>query len=290
MKKTVRIFVAVLAVLFAVLGMTACELPLSDEGEELTEKVQAMVDAILADDADTVRAQFSEEVDLSSFDETFASWKSLLAGFEGYGLTPTAWKKSIDNGVSSFELTCRITSGDKTLLVQAKTVEGKLVSFVFSTEDAKAEGGIAGVVSIVMYVITGLSVALVVLMVIDCARRRLNAKALWIILIVIGHLEIYATKTASDLSMGYHIGALVPFSNFAAYESGAFELSLFIPVGAIVYFFMRKWLTAKYEAPVKPDEGVPAALADETGESDKESVEMPAAPQAENGDSFDRKD
>lgn len=254
MKRAVRIFVAVLAVLLALLGMTACELPMPDEGEAMTETVQAVIDAILADDADTVKAQLSQEVDLTSFDETFATWKTLLASFEDYELTPTAWKKSIENGVSSFELTCRITAGKETLSVQAKTVEGELTSFVFFKEDVKTEGGLAGVLSIVMYVVTGLSVALVVLMVIDCVRRKLNAKALWIIVIVIGHLELYATKVASKLNVGFHIGAIVPFSELTAFESGAFDLSLIIPVGAIVYFFMRKWLTAKYEAPVKPTE------------------------------------
>lgn len=289
MKKTVRIFVVALAVLLLMACMTACELPLPDEGEALAETVQTMVDAIVADDADTVKAQLSEKVDLTSFDETFASWKTLLAGVDTYEFQAIGWKKSLDNGVSSFELTGRIESESGTLLVQAKTVEGELVSFVFSTEDAKTEGGIAGVVSIVMYVITGLSVALVVLMVIDCARRRLNAKALWIILILIGHLELYATKAASGLSMGFHIGAIVPFSSYTVYESGAFDWSLLIPVGAIVYFFLRKWLTAKYEAPVKPVEDEYVVLEEGAGTAgDAEKSENP--PMASQSEETPRED
>lgn len=247
MKSLCRLLVAVLSVIVLSMALCACRMPFPAETERLTEEIETVLDGILSGDRQLVRDRFAEETAFSDFDGVFDSWTQSLEGVEGFTLEPIGWRKAVENGVHTFEITCRVQSEIDGLLVRATMQDGKLVAFTLSAEDPEVEGGAVLVTNIVFYVLTGLSVALVVLMLIDCSRRKVNAKPLWLILIAIGHVEIYASLLSSETSFGIHIGDLIPFSELTVWQSGAFDLSVMLPVGAAVYFFMRKWLTEHYE-------------------------------------------
>jgi len=85
-------------------------------------------------------------------------------------------------------------------------------------------------------------------MLIDCAKRNIKWKPLWIILILMGMF----TVVISDSRFSVHIGlVLAEYCHLKLFTSGSFELNLALPVGAIVYFFIRKTLPPK-TSPVDP--------------------------------------
>ena len=279
MKQTIRVFAALFALL-TLLCLCSCELPMPKEGEALEDVAEDVIEEILAGDPDAVRSYFSADTDLTDFDAVFAEWQTLLADVRDFELTPVGWRKNIEGGVHSFELTCRVRCAVEGLMLRVTTVEERLAGFTFYLEDPEITGGGVLVANIALWTLTGLSVALIVFMVIDCAKRKLNAKPLWLILIPVGHLKLYVSTLQGRFSAGFHIGTIVPYSELTAYESGVFDLRIILPVGALVYFFLRSRLTEIYEKEQAKKEG--AALTEP--ESAEPHPETPTAPEQEKKD------
>lgn len=285
MKQTIRVFAALFALL-TLLCLCSCELPMPEEGEALEDLTEDVIEEILEGDSDAVRSYFSTDTDLTDFDAVFAEWQTLLADVRDFELMPVGWRKNIKGGIHSFELTCRVRCAVEGLMLRVTTVEGRLTGFTFYLEDPEVTGGGVLVANIALWTLTGLSVALMVFMVMDCAKRKLNAKPLWLILILLGHLKLYVSTLKGSFSGGFHIGNLVPYSELTAYESGVFDLRIILPVGALVYFFLRSRLTASYEKEQAEKKGAtPTAL-----ESADPLPETPATPKeadTDGEDSFD---
>lgn len=279
MKQTIRVFAALFALL-TLLCLCSCELPMPKEGEALEDVAEDVMEEILEGDPDAVRSYFSADTDLTDFDAVFAEWQTLLADVRDFELTPVGWRKNIKGGVHSFELTCRVRCAVEGLMLRVTTVEERLTGFTFYLEDPEITGGGVLVANIALWTLTGLSVALVVFMVIDCAKRKLNAKPLWLILILVGHLKLYVSTLQGRFSAGFHIGTIVPYSELTAYESGVFDLRIILPVGALVYFFLRSRLTESYEKEQAKKKG--AALTEP--ESAEPHPETPTAPEQEKKD------
>lgn len=283
MKKTILILCVAVLLVAVLLCAVSCNL--KEDGARAEALCREMTDAILADDEDAAYRLVSDTMDRETFAAGFHALREALSGIDGaYELRQTAFRSEIDNGTSSYSATYEISSGGTTVTVEVAMTEGyeglTRYSASYSTS-ADAVGALTTVgefnlLQWALLIASALFIAFEVLMVLDCVKRTLNAKALWIILILLGHLKIYANTVAEGLSAGFRIGALLPYSRLLLYDGGAFDFTLVLPVGAIVYFFLRKWLTAKYEAPVKP-----AALEGETGVSDEESGENPVAPLSE---------
>ena len=279
MKQTIRVFAALFALL-TLLCLCSCELPMPQEGEALEDVAEDVIEEILEGDPDVVRSYFSADTDLTDFDAVFAEWQTLLADVRDFELTPVGWRKNIKGGVHSFELTCRVRCAVEGLMLRVTTVEARLTGFTFYLEDPEITGGGVLVANIALWTLTGLSVALIVSMVRDCAKRKLNAKPLWLILILVGHLKLYVSTLQGRFSAGFHIGTIVPYSELTAYESGVFDLQIILPVGALVYFFLRSRLTESYEKEQAEKKG--AALTEP--ESAEPHPETPTAPEQEKKD------
>ncbi len=87
-------------------------------------------------------------------------------------------------------------------------------------------------------------VAVVVLAIVDCSRRNIKKKALWIIIIVLGMLLVGITTAETGNRFNLGLG-LFNYSSLIVYGSGKTVLRLLVPVGAIVYFALRKTLEDK---------------------------------------------
>jgi hypothetical protein len=61
-----------------------------------------------------------------------------------------------------------------------------------------------------------------------------------------------------------------------------FDFLAALPVGAVVYFFLRKWLTAKYQAPMQTSSQETLELSETSAEASAEA--QPEAPASEQKD------
>ncbi len=261
MKRRARILAALVVLVIVAAFLVSCNL--SKRGEQAKSLCRQMTDAILADDFDTAYGLISNTCSSEEFREEYDGFCSLLDGIESYELKQMSFHSEIKSGVSCYSATYSIVTENKVdLEIEVAITEGHdgLTRYHVSQVTAvNCTGTLAtlGQFNLPQWGLLLLSIlgmALVIWMVIDCARRKLNAKALWIILILIGHLRFSVTGLVTELSTDFRIGAFLPYSRLLLYEDGTFALSLVLPVGAAVYFFMRKWLTEKYEEPMKISE------------------------------------
>ena len=97
-----------------------------------------------------------------------------------------------------------------------------------------------------------------IFMVIDCAKRRIKLKVLWIILIFAA--MTYSVSLGGEFSLGFELGVTLEPSYIEAYP--VFEnidIYLSVPAGAIVYFFVREHLPTKPPKKKKEEEAVAVA-------------------------------
>lgn len=258
MKKWLRLLSVTLAVLALLVFATSCDL--SERGEQAKALCAQMTDAILADDAEAAYAIVSDACTEDEFATVYESILPLFQGIASYELRQAGFQSKMENGVVSYTATCYVVcEGEERLAVEVATVDGYEGLTQYTVVEAAAlkyTGSLTTIgefnpVQWGLLIYSALCIALVVLMILDCIRRTLNAKVLCILLILLGHLKISAVS-AEGLSASFRIGGFLPFSKLLLYGNGAWELTLFLPVGAVVYFLLRKWLTAHYEKPLPP--------------------------------------
>ena len=245
--KSGRSFILIILILCSVLALTACS-PVED-----TRQARALgetwIEHVIAEDEE---AAYNMVSDLCSREEFGVLWnhmRGILADSASYDMNPTNWNWKSENG---FERS--------TVIFKVKTDDGK----VFQLEITTAEGrdGLIGLYcseassviwsfarnllwSILSLPLSLAAFALVVLMLIDCAKRPLKNKILWMLIIVIW---ISLTVTVGGSSFNFNFSFRFPFvlSEIGPDASAdSFTVRLAIPVGAIIYFFKRKTLALK---------------------------------------------
>ena len=85
---------------------------------------------------------------------------------------------------------------------------------------------------------------LTVFMIVDCAKRRIKLKVLWMFIIFAA--MSYSLSVGGEFYVGGTVGAILDVSSLSAdyiYETISFHLV--VPAGAIIYFFVRNHLPLK---------------------------------------------
>jgi hypothetical protein len=104
------------------------------------------------------------------------------------------------------------------------------------------------VVNAVLKVISLAFMAFTVWMFVDVLRRRMNRKVIWVLLTLI-HAGISLVIGPSQFNIKFNFKIAIGLSGITAYNSSlAVATSVLLPVGAIIYFFVRKKLTAQFDA------------------------------------------
>jgi hypothetical protein len=90
--------------------------------------------------------------------------------------------------------------------------------------------------------------AFTVWMLVDAIRRKMTKKALWIILILLS-LSLSFTTGPNTVNNSFMVTLfLTPSSYQAVIPNETLTLTVVLPLGSLIYFFLRKKLTAQYEA------------------------------------------
>ena len=98
--------------------------------------------------------------------------------------------------------------------------------------------------------------AFVIWMLVDCIRRKLKRKVLWVLLVFLG--VAFTVTVGNQIGFKFMIGLMFQNSTVDADPYiKAVVTKLVVPVGAIVYFFLRKKYTinSETEAGVIPEIG-----------------------------------
>ncbi len=246
-----------------VFSLGSCSVLETEQGNVIKAYCEDILDAILADDPETAYAVLADEANKENFLVAFGAMREYISGVETYQLVQKGWYTEIKNGISYYEATFEMTTNADTYYVIGRTVEGyeRLFSFNISAE-SESDFVYTGTITTLsgtnplQWAVLLVAAALfifTIIMLIDCCKRKIKLKPMWIILILAGVFVFSITYGEGDLSFNTSIGLLfVHYSHLKLYPTGNFDFQLVLPAAAIVYFILRKRMTIEATVAEQP--------------------------------------
>lgn len=257
-QKAIRRALPLLMIALVLLATLISCTPDMDVGNN-TELADQFMDHVIADGYNAAYGMVKATVSDPDFRAYWTTVQTVADGAETYEMKQIGWNLNRSNGVTT-----------RTTAYQAELDNGRIVLLRVVTQDGIE--GIAGihfsditefihttdtyvpVLQAIVMVFSLLCMAFTIWMFVDCLRRKMKYKVVWAILIVFGvALNLTVGETAS---FSFNVGLFVQMSTVQV-DPGllAVVTKLVIPVGAILYLFLRKKFTVE---PPKPDGEVPA--------------------------------
>lgn len=250
MKQSMRTpFILLTLLLLTALLFTGCD-ALIDNGMHRAE-CEAYLDAMLAGDfkaAHAITPAINEEEHRAYFEENC----KILEGATSYTLTQTGWNIHTTNGVTTKTASYQIvTDNGITCQFTLNTVEGyegianigfrDSTEFIESTLWVETADAISVLISLPL-------VAFYIWMIVDSIRRKMPKKVWWIILtlLTVNFTFILGSNTFNSRFMVSILDTFISVEAIVPNETITLDFSL--PLGALIYFFLRKKISAKYAA------------------------------------------
>ena len=264
--KNIRKITAFIFALILMLTLASCSDEIrTDRGDKIKAQCMTVIDAMLACDENAAADVFHESLDREAFAKSFASLCAYTDGVTSYELTQIGWYAGMENGMSYYRASFRMTSDKGNFVIIGMEVDGYdgLYNFRIMTEE-EADPSFTGTLTtipgsnpaqIAMLALAALFFAFTVWMLIDCVKRKLKNpakwyKPLWLVIIACGVIAFTLTVTAGNLRFASNIAIFLgAYSHLQIYSNGNFVFNLVVPFGAVIYFFMRKRITYREEAP-----------------------------------------
>ncbi len=291
MSSLTRLAALTLTALLLLLALASC-VDMFHGNMEDGQKGEQFIDLLLADNAAEAYKLFDPTtVPLKDFNAWWAELRAVAAGATTAEITGRGWNANTKNGVTTNEYTYQIEfdNGSTMMLYLLNQKAGERFvggTYRDATDFISKTGKAVPVVSVVLTVYSILTLAFTVWMIVDCARRRIKYKALWII-INIAALSLTLT-IGEQATISFLVGLFLQFSSISeSLAALSVTVKLIIPVGSIVYFCLRKRLTKPQDAPVSdaPATDAPASdaydlAATEQAPADFTEATAPAEPTA----------
>lgn len=260
-------FIPPLTIILALLLLAGCADASQYEPQyepQVRQQVTAMLDGLLAADHDACSALLAEEHPGGDMRATLQSMTDFLSGISSYELEMTNWNQRVINGVSEISVRYTMTAGERKVNVDAavvSNVEGLTAFYLSPAEDAAAvtvTGTLnsfrsSNALQKVLLAVGLAELLFVLLTAIDCLRRKFRRKWLWLCLIVLGSGLISLTITPNRTHLQFNVGLFLQYTSLLRYSTGDMLLRLYVPVGAILYWFEGRQPPAAPPAP--PSEG-----------------------------------
>ncbi len=289
MNKIKRIF-ALLLILTLVFSLASCGVE-TEKGNEIKLQCEAMIDAMIANDVDAAYSLFPPQLDKAIFSKSFVELCGYVKDVETYELKQIGWKTGIDNGLNYYIATYNMKTNAGNFIIEATVVDGYegLYNFHIMSEE-KANPTFTGTLTTIagsnifqlaFLAFSVLCLAFSVITLVDCAKRKMKYKALFLLIIILGFSVFTLKYSASGVNLNTHIGVMLfSYSYLQIYSTGAWTIKMVLPLGAIVYWIFRNTVTIKEQTsaiasdPVQNAENSSAEEGAHTTESDiKENTE-----------------
>lgn len=252
MKRRIKTIFLLLLSAALLVSLAGCGEMKIQDNERIRPGVDAVLTALLAGDEEAGYAAVYHEISRKEFVTAFAQMRELLAEVETYELTPIQYNFRSTNGTRAEQMVYRMTTNAGTYVVSAVVVEGYqgLTSFHIAPEENTAlsytgtpghmEGASLG--QWIVLILGLLGWAFVIWMAVDCCRRKIRRKWLWLIVILLGGVLLTLSASATSMNFRFNVGLHLRLSSWIFYGDGTSQLQLLVPVGALVYLLRRKKL------------------------------------------------
>lgn len=256
MKKLTRILAAVLMALGA-LSLSACGSTVKNE--RLLNNTQVMVEAVINDDYRAARSVLADTIPDRDMKTIFPELCEYMDDATEYTLFQTGWRTNAKGSVSMYTATFYVSTDVGDFVINSIEIDG--VEGLSSFDITRAEDSLttpAGIIKAytgsspwqyVFLAIMLIELAFIIWMLADCSRRAVRVKAVWIILIAAGMFTL-AFNWRDSLSISFYIGSVF-YPTAVMITQGVTRFFVLVPVGAVLYFILRKKLTKREPADVQ---------------------------------------
>ena len=267
----------VLTALILLVTLISCT-PDMDVGNN-TELADQFMDHVIADDYDAAYGMVKATVTDSDFRPYWKDIRQTAEGAKTYELEQIGWQINTVNGVTDRTTAYQVyLDNERTVLLRVMTREGieGIAGIHFSdiTEFLASTEVFVPTVQIILWVFSGLCVVFTLWMLVDCLRRKMKYKVVWVLLILFSLCLSFTVGETSNFS--FNVGLFFQTSTITA-DPGlvAVVTKLVIPVGAILYLCLRKKFVASPESAANEtaspaDPFAPTAPNAETPEKEQE--------------------
>ena len=270
MTKTIRksILCLLTLTLMATLLFTGCD-ALIDNGMHRTE-CEAYLNAMLAGDFEAAHAitpAINEDQHRAYFEENC----KIIEGATSYTLTQTGWKSNYSDGVGTQIAAYQINTDNGLIcMIALQTTDGvegiSYLNFWNVTDFAESVKSV-DTLNIVLSIVSLAVIAFNVWMLVDCIKRKMNRKV-WMVILTLLTFNLAFVSGNGGFHTSFGVDLFWAFTSLkASIPDETVTLKIVIPLGALLYFFQRKQLTAQYEKSQKentPDSIAPLTVTDYT--------------------------
>ncbi len=263
MKK--RILLAMLLAFVLVIsgctGQVQAQVQTLAEDSGLIQPTKDMLDAILREDMDSCIPLLDENITPQAMEQAYPTFRQLLEGMEGYTLTPTNYQTGKSDGKTMTQIQYTMRAGEKTVYVQINALDGRtrLAGLHITPAESLIPTGTVGNMQgadasqWALLAVAALELAFIVWMLVDCVRRRISNKPLWLLLILLLNVMPSLTFGNGIVSFRFQMSLGLNYTCLLSFPSGMRVLQLIVPVGAIVYFFGRHKMDMR-TTPTQPEQ------------------------------------
>lgn len=249
-RNLIRLSAILLITVLIALGLCSCTM--GEDSAEAREICEDYFDAVIDDDFAAAYNIFEDIAEREQVEEMWKYTKEVLGDSESYTLKQEGWHSETDNGVTLRQVSYKLVSDDDktmyvTIVLDDKGVYG--FNVLDSTEFIK-DTAYVRIIGVIMTVISFALFGVTIWMIVDVCRRNIKKKALWILLIVVG-VWIEAAISIEAGYFDFDCGLFFGIKNATAYtvnQLHAIGVRVSVPIGTIIYFFLRKSLSAREEA------------------------------------------
>ncbi len=187
--------------------------------------------------------EFFGDTDEESFYEFCGRMSAELEGVEEFSLKQTKWSCTTKNGVTYYSYTFEMTTANKSYVVETVYLNETDTLYTFNVTGQTALSSKEIVpFKLVALAASFASIGFCVWMIIDCARRNMRKKVLWIILILCG----FAVTVTFGYNFGINFSLMLALPLWqVASDSLCTSIKVSVPLGAIIYCILRKKITVK---------------------------------------------
>jgi len=226
---------------------------------------------VINDDYKAAYDMVKETVNTGNFKDYWSTIQSVVKDAKSYELKQIGWNVNTSGGLTTYTTAYQVYFDNGVValfrVITRDDINGIAgVYFADATEFINRTDSYVPVVNIILTVISILSIEFCVWMFIDCLRRKIKKKVLWAIINLVG---ISFTLTLGESArLNFMVGLILSRSSIAADPSTLSVMTkIVVPLGAIIYFFLRRKLTVKNDVPADLPEETLSIGEGETAES-----------------------
>lgn len=255
-RKFTRVFTLITMLIIALILLVSCDSINEEKQMEMKTISECVVDCIMKNDMEKAYTYMDESyISREDFYQIFPQIIDYVGEFKGYEIKgPVEFKVYSQNGTSATWLKYLVDTDNLDFYIEVGTVEDRaLLSScnVVLKEDADVISGnnFSNVVGkspfqIIVLLLGFVGVGFAVWMLVDCVKKNVKKKVLWILVIIFGQLITSIAVYNGDFNIQWNIGLILAVSTLSMSEN-VLVLRFSLPLGAIVYSILRKKLIVK---------------------------------------------